>query len=167
MAITVYNPDGIETIENTRFVWVPSIADIDAPMVTEIDAGTEFTCAMTEFTPGSDASESDDKRICRRDVAKRPGPVTYTLDDLTLIVEDPQAEDPFIDSLEPGVQGFIVEFPNIAPGTATAAAQKAHVYKVTVKTKTPGKISTDDGEMFTMIIGWSVQKRSLKAAVAA
>ena len=167
MPITVYNPAGIETIAKNRFVWVPSIADIAAPTIAEIDAGTEFSCALTEFDPGVDASESEDKRLCRKDAAKRSGSVTYSISDLPIIINDPQTADPFIDQLESGVTGFIAVFPNIAPGTATAAAQRAWIYAVTVKTKTPQKFSTDDGELFTMVVGWSVTARNLKATVAA
>lgn len=167
MPITVYNPAGIETIAKNRFIWVPSIAAIASPKITEIDAGTEFSCALTEFEPGVDASESEDKRLCRKDAAKRSGSVTYSINDLPIITNDPQVADPFIDQLEPGVTGFLVVFPNVAPGTATASAQRAWVFAVTVKTKTPQKLSTDDGELFTMVVGWSVTARNLKATVAA
>ena len=166
MPITVYNPAGIETIAKNRFVWVPSIANIASPTIAEIDAGTEFSCALTEFEPGVDASESEDKRLCRKDAAKRSGSVTYSITDLPIITNDPQTADPFIDQLEPGVTGYIVVFPNVAPGTDTASAQRAWVFAVTVKTKTPQKLSTDDGELFTMVVGWSVTARNLKATVA-
>lgn len=167
MAITVYNPEGIETVANSRFVMVPSGAVLDALTIAEIDAGTEFTCALTEFESGADSSENEDKRICRRDAGKRAGSVTYSINDFPIIQTDPQEEDPFIDGLVSGVQRIIVEFPNITPGTATAAGQKYYAWKSTLKSRVPGKISTDDGELFAQTTSWSVQERTLSGAVAA
>lgn len=166
MSVTVYNPDGLETIEDSKFMWVPSIATLDKATVSELNAGTAFTCALRKFDSKADASESEDKRICSRNAKKRPGPITYSIDDTEIIITDPQQDDTFIDALEPGVHGFLVEFPHISPTANVASAQKYYAWKVTVKTKQPGGISTADGELFTMIIGWSVQDRTLKGVVA-
>mgnify|MGYP006862888211 FL=1 len=165
MPVSVYNPEGIETIENSKLMLVPSIKKLDAATVTELKAGTEITCALRSFESSSDASESEDKRICRRDAGKRPGPVTYGLSDTDIIIDDPQKDDEVIAGLEPGVHTIIVEFPNVKPGSEITAGQKYYAWKSTVKTKTPGKLSTDDGEMFTMNVGWSVTGRTLNGKV--
>ncbi|MSS45292.1 hypothetical protein FYJ43_04370 [Cutibacterium sp. WCA-380-WT-3A] len=166
MSITVYNPAGIETIQDSKFVWVPSLAKIEAATVAELNAGTAFTCALTKFSNKSDASESEDKRICSRNAKKRPGPITYAIDDLDIIIDDPQKPDAFIDSLEPGVHGYIVEFPHLSPDTDIASGQRYYAWQVTVKKKEPGDITTSDGELFVMNVGWSVQDRTLKGVVA-
>ncbi|MDU5867876.1 MAG: hypothetical protein E6Z41_05300 [Cutibacterium avidum] len=167
MSVSVYNPEGIETIENSKVMIVPSIAKLDAATVTELNAGTAITCALKSFETSSDASESEDKRICRRNASKRPGPVTYGISDTDIVITDPQKEDKLIAGLEPGSHWIVVEFPAIEPEADVAAGQKYYAWKATVKTKTPGKLTTDDGEMFTMNIGWSVSDRTLNGAVTA
>lgn len=165
MAINVYNPEGIETIENSLVMLIPSAAKLNAITSSELQAGHEITCALKEFESSSDASESEDKRICRRDAKKRPGPVTHSLSDTEIILKDPQGEDELITGLEPGAHFVIVEFPNVKPGTDSLTSKKYYAWAVTVRTKVPGKISTDDGELFTMKVGWSVGDRTLNGTV--
>lgn len=167
MTVSVYNPEGIETIENSKLMIVPSIAKLDAATVAEMKAGTEITCALKSFETSSDASESEDKRICRRAASKRPGPVTFGISDTDIIITDPQKDDKLIAGLEPGSHWFVVEFPAVKPGADIVADQKYYAWKATVKTKTPGKLTTDDGEMFTMNIGWSVSERTLNGKTTA
>lgn len=167
MPIENYSPAGIEMLENLHVVIAPSVADIKAPTIAELEAGKDATCALRELEPGADASESDDKRLCRKTNAKRSGTVEYSLADTTVIINDPQAEDKFIDSLEPGGKAFVFVFPNIDFKEAIAAGNRAWAYECTVKTKVPGKLSTDDGELFGMVFGWSVQNQELHSVVAA
>lgn len=167
MPITNYAPKGIEVLEDLHIIVAPAIADLTSPTLAEIQAGRDVAGALREVEPGASASESDDKRLNRKTNAKRPGATEYSISDTTFIIEDPQAPDEFIDSLTPGAKAFVLVFPNIAPDVEIKAGDRAWTYESSVKTKVPGKLDTDDGTLFSMIVGWSVQEQELHSVVAA
>ncbi len=118
---------------NIRVSYVPSIADIAAPTVTELTAGTALECLLTAdgLKPSSDEDTVAVPKLCQTINAKAPGRTTYGFD-LTFVRQDDPTDDVAWTTLLRGTEGYLVIRYGLAHGTAWTAAQKVEVY--------PGKV---------------------------
>lgn len=115
---------------NIRVDYVPTIADISAPTVTELDAGTPLSHLVTaDGLVGFEAStaEIDTSKINSTFDTKRPGRASYSGTLLRMCRQD--GTDTVFDLLLRDTQGFIVvRRKNVPSGTAWTAAQEVEVY---------------------------------------
>ncbi|MGW6913708.1 phage tail tube protein [Kitasatospora sp. NPDC054939] len=112
-----------------RVVWATSIANINAPTVAELTAGTDATLRVTPdglktdpttaaVDTGSLASTYDTEEVGR----------TKFANELTLKRGDTVPEDLLYGTLVKGVRGFMIVRRGIPYATAWAAGQQVEVY---------------------------------------
>lgn len=110
---------------------VATIADVDAPATTEVDAETsvDISCYLTSdgYTPGLDEQVIADERLCSTQVYEQPGRFTRTLD--VIYIDNTNTDDPneCKETLTPGSTHYLVVRRGIAFDTASADGQKVWV----------------------------------------
>jgi len=139
--MSVYYPDGVDAQGNEAVIFVPTIADLDAPTVAELTGASavNLSCALRGFSPGGDQGSSDDTRLCSVQQFESPGRFAPSIDDWNYVY-DPQAEEDTPENkhyevLKGGVKGFVVDRRGIASGmdgVPVAADQKVDIYPVTL-----------------------------------
>lgn len=138
--MTVYFPEGVDAQGNESVIFVPTLANPEAPTVAELTGATaiNLSCALRGFEPGADQASVPDIRLCSREQYESPGRVTPTIGDITYVY-DPQAagaDDPeniHYDTLKQGVSGYLVDRRGLDARTvAVLAAQIVDVYPVTL-----------------------------------
>lgn len=76
-------PTSIPADGSVKVLWVPTIADPDAPTLDELtDTGViDLSCYLTDdgYAPAIDEQVSTDNRLCSRQTFEQPGRFTYTL----------------------------------------------------------------------------------------
>lgn len=77
-------PVSVQADGNLKVLFVPTIADTEAPTVGELTAGTviDLSCYLTGdgFTPNTDEQTVTDERICTRQTFEQPGRYQDQLD---------------------------------------------------------------------------------------
>jgi len=151
----------------TRVTWVPTIADIAAPTITELEAGEDLQHVITaDGLIGFEAStaEVDNTSLASTFDTRKPGRASFSGTMLRLKKQD--GTDTVYDTLVRGTTGHIVIRRSIPEGTAWAADQDVEVYPVEcgeVRKLPPEANSTERYEVPTMITA----EPELRAAVAA
>ncbi|WP_318201035.1 hypothetical protein [Streptomyces sp. SCL15-4] len=116
----------------TRVAWLSTVANINAPTVTELTAGADYTKRITpdglkldpstaDVDTGSLASTFDTKTV---------GRVGFDVE-LTFKRGDTVGDDAPYTTLKYGVSGFLVVRRGLAYNTAWASGQKVEVYPIT------------------------------------
>ena len=109
-------PTGVPADGNVKVVWVPVLADQEAPTLAEVNAtgSMDITCGIVGggFTTSSDQTTTQDIRLCSRQVFEDLGDVTYSIEDIEYIItpQDKTAtgENAIYNTLAPGTTGYIV-----------------------------------------------------------
>lgn len=146
---TVYNPAGVATAGKSMIGVCTAIADIQAPKLAELQAGTVFECATESFGLGVSAATVSRRKLCDTVAKKQRGNVEY--EDMTLqITIDPQATAiSLLDIFAPGARVFLFHRPGIAHTTPLAAtAQKVQVIEAVVLTRRLDDVTVDDGQEY-------------------
>ena len=148
-----------------RIVRVPSIANIAAPTVAEVAAGTHITNFVTKdgltvpanqnFVDNSSLAETFDAQV----VGSFGGPISLTG------IRD-AATDTLWDLIVYGLGGFLWVRRGIATATAVAAAQKVEVYPVMWHEPVPMQTASNEQGRFTAQAAVTSQPNS-KAVQAA
>lgn len=136
MTITIPAPDGIDAAGRASVVWVPAIADTDAPTVAEITAGTHLSCAIDAFPVAIDVPTSTRTKYCMKQPVQSPGKPTFSVGPL-VADSDPQGLDAtggydHQDVLVTGAKGFLLDRRGLDFDAVYAAGQKATIYPATV-----------------------------------
>lgn len=79
-------------VDGQLTVWFcPAVADLDAPTVTEVNAGEDITCLLVESKVGVSKTQNTiaDRRMCETTAFQIPGAAEATADDITYVY-DPQ-----------------------------------------------------------------------------
>lgn len=113
--MTVVFPEGISQEGNIRVVFVPVIANPEAPTIAEItsDDSVDLSCYITnEFGINREQSTGEDRRLCSKEVFQTLGRVTNSIP-ATEYIYDPQApegepDNRAYDVLKQGVKGHLV-----------------------------------------------------------
>lgn len=152
--------------EKTRVSWVTTIADIAAPTVAELGAGTDITCFLTKdgLNPGGSTNGVDAGTLCNRIDGQVAGSVSYQAT-LKGYRYTPVADDDFWDLAVYGTAGHLVVRRGIAHDTAWAAAQKLEVYKSQMGEPIPA--SSAANAMQTFEVSLFIEDAELKATAAA
>jgi hypothetical protein len=137
--VTVVFPQSVPAEGAINIVFVPSIADPEAPSAAVVGGATavDLSCYITAggFSIDSSQAEIEDRRFCSVESSTQPGRVTRSFGDMTFVY-NPQAEpaDPeneAYETLAPGTQGFLVSRWGLPVDTAWAADQIVDVAQVT------------------------------------
>lgn len=134
---------------NTRVSWVPSIANIAAPTVAELNAGTR----LDEYMP------PDGLNMAHDEAAVNTAKLSSTFDSelpgrskvspsLTLIRQTP-TDTPW-NLLTRGTTGYVVVRDTVAASTAWTAAQKCRVYPSTCGLRQPLPPAANEVSKFTV-----------------
>lgn len=134
--MTAVFPEGVVAQGNGAVWFVPAIADVNAPTVTELNAGWNISCAVDGFSPGGDQGTSTDIRYCSTQQFEIPGRQTVTIDAIAYVY-DPQEPDnvemyEYYTELTPGRKGYMVNRLGLPFDTPAAAGQFVNLYPVTL-----------------------------------
>src|SRR5689334_9981414 len=114
---------------NIRAWWVPSIANIAAPTVAELNAGVALECVITldGLDIKGDTASVDNTALCSTDDTEEPGRVNYTIE-LTVKRKDTTLEDVGWNTLTDRALGNLVVRRNATVATAWTVGQPVEVY---------------------------------------
>ena len=134
MSITIVDLPGIDAKGKGTVIWVPAIANIAAPTVAEITAGTTFnlSCTLYEWDVTVTQSQVDRTKYCYESATKIPGKPTYEIADLVYDY-DPQnilSSDPYghYAKLAAGSTGYFVDRRGLGKSVAPVANQIIDIY---------------------------------------
>ena len=152
MSTTVYDPAGRPAAGRVGLWWVPAIANIEAPTVAELSAGTNITTAVFGFGDGASQSTVARRKYGYAAEVRSLGRVTFEPPALEYD-DDPQGtsigtEYAYLDDLVEGAQGFIVHRRDLPNSDAFAAAQLVDVRQATLGYKARIDVGDAEGEMF-------------------
>lgn len=147
-------PAGVQTFGKTNWIYVPVIADTDAPTVAEITSasGLDVTNMLygEQFTGVSAESSrvSSPPRLGDTESYESFGRTTYGMGDLVYSF-DPQSATAAdgrkaFEALPEGTTGYLVKRVGISKATAPAAGQKVSIYPVAFGAQL--EIEVGDGE---------------------
>jgi hypothetical protein len=116
---------------NIKVTWAPSIANIDAPTVAELTAGSavDLECLITldGLDIKGDTASVDNTALCSTDDTEEPGRVSYQIE-ITAKRKDSDAEDKAWNTLTDRALGNLVVRRTLPSTTAWAADQPCEVY---------------------------------------
>ncbi|MFE7954376.1 hypothetical protein [Streptomyces sp. NPDC057413] len=116
----------------TRVAWLSTVANINAPTVTELTAGADYTKRITPDGLKLDPSTADvdTSSLASTFDTKTVGRVGFDVE-LTFKRGDNPTDDAPFSTLKYGVSGYLVVRRGIAYTTAWATGQKVEVYPIT------------------------------------
>lgn len=133
-------------------VWfVTTIADITAPTIAEIEAGTDLSCYVTKdgFAPNVSTNNVDSGVLCDDFDGQVPG--THGADlTLTMIRDDGASPgDVAWDLWVKNTEGYIVWLPFTDPEDGPAAGDPAEVWQGQMHQKSSANSATNTRQTFT------------------
>lgn len=159
MSLTVFNPDGVEVLENSAVIVAPAVADLDKPTVAEYNAGTAIQCSIKAFGISTDVSYVSSQYLCDKVAKKRVGNREYNLEPLTIKIGDPQAETISAKFVEDSVV-YLIHRPGLKHTTPAAASQKAQVIKARVAAVDLVPIGVEEGSVYELRVALAVEGRN-------
>ena len=167
MPVKTYNPDDTYTAGNTAVVLCPSVANIAAPTVAEIEAGYAIQCAIESIELSSDVDTQSRKKLCDTVATQSPGEMTYTTADTEIVASDPQQKNNILELCAPGSIVYMIVRPGVKHNAAFAANQRVWVNRQQVTAYDAGDVTTDTGDAFSWVIHWATKAREYNAVVKA
>lgn len=158
MSSTVIDLPGLDARGKGTVLFVPAIAAITAPKVTELTAATalNMSCILYEFEVTLDQSAVEKPKYCSVTMPTRPGTAKYTISDITYDY-DPQkitSADPYkhYAALAQGTQGFLVDRRGLTPSAAPAVGQIVDIYPIALGARQRVNIDpTAEGESLRVL----------------
>ncbi|MBB4985036.1 phage tail tube protein [Streptomyces nymphaeiformis] len=150
----------------TRVYWVPSISNINAPTVAELNAGSDYTQRITPDGLKLDPSTADvdTSSLASTFDTKTVGRVGFDVE-VTFKRGDTGPEDLPYTTLKYGVSGFMAVRRGVAYATAWAAGQKAEIYPITCGE--PQNVSPAANEVMKFVSPMKVTSAPATAATVA
>lgn len=106
-------PESVVSDGNVLTLWVPTIADPDAPTVTELTAGSvlDLSCYFTDagWNPNLSEDEATDNRLCSRQNFGKPGRQKVAMPLIYVTNPADPAEDEAALTLLEGTLGYFVD----------------------------------------------------------
>lgn len=139
-----------------RVTWVPSIVNLAAPTVAELNhaSAIQLECQITPDGLSRDASDEtvDTSRLCSTFNTTQVGRTGFEVS-LTLVRLDEREDDVIdeaYDTFRKGVRGFLVVRDNISADVAWAAAQVVEAYPVQCGTRSKSAPAANELQTFTI-----------------
>lgn len=152
---------------NIKVTYVPSVANLAAPTVAELGAGTDLECLIT--ADGLDVSVDEDvisiPKLCETSNSEAPGRATYKIT-LTIVRKDNPTEDVAWTTLLRNTSGFLVMRYGPAVATAYAATQAVQAFPGKFGERRPQKPEANSAVTFQTMF-YSSAVPDLDAVVAA
>lgn len=140
MALTKWNPATKVSRGNVAIGLAPSIADINMPKLSEINAGKAIECAITDFSASSSTDSETVDWLCTPTSEQLPASTTHTVDDI-LIKATGQEDQDLINALKIGDTVFLYRRDGVESNTEPAANQYIWVWKVVITSIDPAEAS--------------------------
>ena len=150
MPATLYDPAGRPAAGKVSLWWVPAIANINAPTVIEMTAGTNITNAVYGFGDGATQSTIARRKYGYSAEVRSLGRVSF--EPTALEYDDnPQATGTgyeYLAVLVQGAVGFLVHRRDVDVATLPLATQKVDVRSATLGYQARVDVGDTEGEMF-------------------
>lgn len=156
-------PAAAKTFTRENWIWVPAIADPEAPTVAELNAasGLDISCFLMADTGRPTQSQNRvrlGRRLCSGTTAESGGATDYTGGTLRYSTNpqlplDNDANKAY-STLAPGSTGFLVNRLSISVDTAIAANQTVKVHSAELGTQWTAPSSDDEGGEAIVIQEW-------------
>lgn len=152
MPQTVFDPAGRPTAGRVGLWWVPTIANVNAPTVAELNAGINITNAVYGFGDGATQAKVERRKYGYAASVQSFGRVSFAPPALEWDT-DPQGTAVGTDydyetTLVEGATGFLVHRRDVEPDDDFAAAQKVDVRQASLGYVARVDVGDTDGEMF-------------------
>lgn len=130
-------PPAVDQTGHLTIWWVPTIADVLAPTVAEIGAGSRLTHSFTPDGWGLTGTQekTPDPRLTKRQILETLGATSKSL---TLKYVDSSTSGSAAVVLEEGLIGFFVERRNVAQTELAETADLVRVLPATLGEQIPG-----------------------------
>jgi hypothetical protein len=144
--------DGVSSNETVSLRWVETLANPSAPKLTEINATSSVAleCLIVgQFNIDFSVDRTQLRRMCSRQVRERSGPVTYSVQDLSVVYDPQDLAAPVSKgyaALSVGNSGFLVERRGVHVDTPWAVGDLVRVIPVEVANANPAP-PEDDNEL--------------------
>lgn len=129
-------PESVVSDGNVLVLWVPTIADPDAPTVAELTAvsALDVSCYFTDsgWNPNLSEDEATDNRLCSRQNYGKPGRQKIEMPLVYVSNPDDPAEDEAALTLLVNTTGYFVDRRGVAFEQAIAAGDIVTVFPVTL-----------------------------------
>lgn len=134
---------------NIRLTYAPAVANIAAPTVAELTAGTDLECLVTAdgLSISVDEEVTSIPKLCETSNSQAPGRATYGVT-LTLVRQDVEAEDVGWTTLTRGTSGYLVMRYGVAHDQAWAAGDKVQVFPVKFGERRPQQPEANGATLF-------------------
>ena len=138
MPITAWKPATTISRGNIAIGLAPTIADINAPTVTELNGtnAADLSCSIQTMKGTSSADSETVDWLCDPVSETLPGSVSHSMDDL-VIKSTGQADATLITSLKVGQKVYLWRRDGMAVATAPAAGQFIWVWEVVITSIDP------------------------------
>ena len=148
MSLSPFDPPGIDAAGNSKIVFVKAIADLKAPTVAEIKAGTDLSCALYGFAPSTEQGTVERRKYCYKQTVETLGRAKTTIEAIEYDYNPQKLDDQaygYYAALTPGLTGWIVDRRGLDAKTEDwAADQYVDIYPVTLGART--RVAIDDEE---------------------
>ena len=171
-------PQKVQANGKDAWWWVPAIADIDVPVVTEVNAalGLNITCYLLAEQEGV-ASTVEKVRLarllCETTTTEGLGETTWSLSDIQGVF-DPQAAagsdgKKAWELFDTAASGFLVRRQGVVSVTDAdvVTGQFVDVFKVDVSPATPTKTANDASGIYSFTAGVALLDQAFNVAVVA
>lgn len=161
MAFVAHNPTAVLTAGKSTIAVVTAIADITKPTATELNAITTTTieCATEAFNSTTESAVRERKMLCHDVAVEVPSTRKYQVDDLVIMIGDPQTETVSAKfALDTVV--YLVHRPGVTHTTAFTAAEKVQVIKARTAAVDLRAISTGEGDEYAIVVKFAIEDRT-------
>lgn len=118
---------------NVKVSFVPAVANIGAPTVTELTAAgaVDLECRITAdgLDVSADEDTIDNSKLCDVENYEEPGRIKHSIE-LTITRADIEETDTPYETIKRGTKGFLAIRYGIPHDTAYAAAQDIQIYTI-------------------------------------
>lgn len=136
MSVSPFDPPGIDAAGNSKIVFVKAIANLSAPTVAEIKAGTDLSCALYSFVPSTEQSTVTRTKYCYKQATESLGRATTTIEAIEYDYNPQKLDDQaygYYTALTPGTSGWIVDRRGLdAKSVDFSGDQVVDIYPVTL-----------------------------------
>lgn len=140
MALTRWNPATIVSRGHVAVGIAPSIANINKPTLSEINAGKAIECSITNFNASSSTDSESVDWVCTPESEKLPSSTTHEIDDI-LIKASGQNDEELIKALKIGDTVYIYRRDGVDSSKDPAVGESVWVWKVVITSIDPAEAS--------------------------
>lgn len=141
------DPPGIDDKGRGTVIFVPTIADLDAPTVAEIEAGVNLSCVLYAFNVAPTQNRVERVKYCYKVIAEQFGQARYAIDPVEYDYDpqDPDSDDyGHYGELYAGRRGFLIDRRGLDVTESVEAGQYVDV--IPVELGIQGRMAVDPRE---------------------